>query len=203
MPALSSFAGMASDESVIDWLLAGDAAVRWQVMRDLLGEPAETWERERARTLETGCVAELLGSRAPTASGRRDVGRPRRGRCCCSSRTGYPRTIRPRVFRSSICSIDSCRPGRTSTVRTCCKRVDLCHLGFWLGLGAHFRAEDPRLPPLGAAVFSAQRNDGGWNCAERNYRDTRHSSFHTTLNVLENLRIAATRGSSKTCVPRR
>jgi hypothetical protein len=33
---------MASDESVIDWLPAGDAAVRWQVMRDLLGEPAET-----------------------------------------------------------------------------------------------------------------------------------------------------------------
>jgi hypothetical protein len=36
------------------------------------------------------------------------------------------------------------------------KRVDLCHLGFWLGLGAHFLPEDPRLPPLGAAVLSAQ-----------------------------------------------
>jgi hypothetical protein len=39
---------MVRDESVIDWLLAGDAAVRWQVMRDLLGEPAETWKRERS-----------------------------------------------------------------------------------------------------------------------------------------------------------
>ena len=56
---------MASDESVIDWLLAGDSAVRWQVMRDLLGEPAETWERKRTRTLETGCVAELLGYQEP------------------------------------------------------------------------------------------------------------------------------------------
>jgi hypothetical protein len=34
-------------------------------MRDLLGEPAETWERERTRTLETGCVAELLGYQGP------------------------------------------------------------------------------------------------------------------------------------------
>ena len=74
------------------------------------------------------------------------------------------------------------------------KRLDLCHLGFWLGLGAHFLAEDPRLPPFGAAVLSAQRDDGGSNCAERNYPDTRHRSFHTTFNVLENLRIAATRG---------
>jgi hypothetical protein len=32
---------MASQESVIDWLLAGDSAIRWQVMRDLLDELAE------------------------------------------------------------------------------------------------------------------------------------------------------------------
>ena len=54
---------MASDESVIDWLLAGDAAVRWQVMRDLLGEPAETWKRERGRwnTLRALRVLEARG----------------------------------------------------------------------------------------------------------------------------------------------
>ena len=56
---------MASRESVIDWLLAGDPAIRWQVMRDLLDEPAETWERERRRTAESGWVAELLGHRGP------------------------------------------------------------------------------------------------------------------------------------------
>ncbi len=74
------------------------------------------------------------------------------------------------------------------------KRVDLCHLGFWLGLGAHFMGEDPRLPPLGEAVLSAQLDDGGWNCHVRNRPATRHSSFHTTFNVLENLRIAAEGG---------
>ncbi len=56
---------MASEESVIDWLLAGDPAIRWQVMRDLLDEPAETWERERRRTAESGWVAELLGHVGP------------------------------------------------------------------------------------------------------------------------------------------
>jgi hypothetical protein len=73
------------------------------------------------------------------------------------------------------------------------KRVDLCHLGFWLGLGAYFLDGDPRLGPLGQPVLGAQLDDGGWNCQVRNRPATRHSSFHTTFNVLENLRIAAAR----------
>jgi len=48
------------DEFVIEWLLEGDPAIRWQVMRDLLDEPAEVWEQERQRTVETGWAAELL-----------------------------------------------------------------------------------------------------------------------------------------------
>ena len=77
-----------------------------------------------------------------------------------------------------------------ANVESLLKRVDLCHLGFWLGLGAHFLEDDPRLPLLGEAVLTAQFEDGGWNCHMRNHPDTLHSSFHTTFNVLENLRIA-------------
>jgi hypothetical protein len=44
-------------------------------------------------------------------------------------------------------------------------------------------------------VLSAQYADGGWNCHMRNYPDRTHSSFHTTFNVLENLRIAAEQGA--------
>ena len=49
------------------------------------------------------------------------------------------------------------------------------------------------LPPLGRRCSAAQLDDGGWNCHMRNRPSTRHSSFHTTFNVLENLRIAADR----------
>jgi hypothetical protein len=75
------------------------------------------------------------------------------------------------------------------------RRVDLCHLGFWLGLAAYFLPGDERIRPLGEAVLSAQFADGGWNCHMRTYPERRHSSFHTTFNVLENLRIAAARGA--------
>jgi hypothetical protein len=66
-------------------------------------------------------------------------------------------------------------------------------------------AGDPairRLPPLGHAVLSAQLDDGGWNCHVRNRPSTRHSSFHTTFNVLENLRIAAGPSSGAATRPR-
>lgn len=185
---------MPSEESVIDWLLAGDSAIRWQVMRDLLDEPAETWGRERARTVETGCVAELLGYQGSD-------GEWPKGRWTASTWTllllvayGIPeghsaaRIPLERLF-------DRFMPaGHDVDCAYMLRRVDLCHLGFWVGLGAHFVPEDPRLSPLGAAVLSAQYDDGGWNCQMRNYPGRRHSSFHTTFNVLENLRIAAERG---------
>jgi hypothetical protein len=34
---------------VIDWLLAGDPSIRWQVMRDLLDAPEPDWPAERAK----------------------------------------------------------------------------------------------------------------------------------------------------------
>jgi hypothetical protein len=53
-------AGQGSDGAVVEWLLAGDPAIRWQVMRDLLDEPTTTWEVERRRVVEKGWVADLL-----------------------------------------------------------------------------------------------------------------------------------------------
>ena len=76
------------------------------------------------------------------------------------------------------------------------KRVDLCHLGFWLGLSAYFLdPNDPRLLPLTEAILSAQFEDGGWNCHMRNHPHRTHSSFHTTFNVLENVRVAVDQGA--------
>jgi hypothetical protein len=185
---------MASEESVIDWLLEGDPAIRWQVMRDLLDEPAETWQRERRRVVRSGWVARLLRFRGPD-------GEWPKGRwtdapwtplllVACGLPEGHPAGRRPMErllgrFMPTAESVDGA---------FLLKRVDLCHLGFWLGLGTHFLRDDPRLPPLGEAVLSAQLEDGGWNCHVRNRPGTTHSSFHTTFNVLENLRIAAAQG---------
>jgi hypothetical protein len=51
---------MADDAAVTDWLLDSDPAIRWQVMRDLLGAPEPRWRAERARVETGGWGARLL-----------------------------------------------------------------------------------------------------------------------------------------------
>src|SRR5215472_15589106 len=48
------------NQSVIQWLLDSDPSIRWQVMRDLLGAPAEEVAAERARVATEGVGARLL-----------------------------------------------------------------------------------------------------------------------------------------------
>ena len=51
--------------TVIDWLLDGDPAICWQVMRDLTHEPADCIAAERARVATEGWGARLLAPQAP------------------------------------------------------------------------------------------------------------------------------------------
>ncbi len=46
--------------NVIEWLLDSDPSIRWQVMRDLTGEPAEAVAAERAKVATEGWGARLL-----------------------------------------------------------------------------------------------------------------------------------------------
>ena len=42
------------NSSVIEWLLDSDPSIRWQVMQDLTGAPAEAVAAERARVATEG-----------------------------------------------------------------------------------------------------------------------------------------------------
>ncbi len=43
---------------IIDWLLDSDTAIRWQVLRDLVGAPAEEVAVERSRVATEGWGAQ-------------------------------------------------------------------------------------------------------------------------------------------------
>jgi hypothetical protein len=47
-------------DNIINWLMEGDPAIRWQVMRDLLHAPKKEWQTERGRTQNEGWGAQLL-----------------------------------------------------------------------------------------------------------------------------------------------
>ena len=52
-------------QSVIEWLLDGDPAIRWQVMNDLLDAPADEVAAERANVEHEGWGTRLLAAEDP------------------------------------------------------------------------------------------------------------------------------------------
>lgn len=59
--------------TVLDWLLDSDPSIRWQVMRDLTGEPAEAVAAERAKIATEGWGARLLALQDGDGQWGRDV----------------------------------------------------------------------------------------------------------------------------------
>ena len=55
---------MAEDDLVVQWLLQGDPAIRWQVLRDLVNASETEVATERARVEHEGWGARLLALRA-------------------------------------------------------------------------------------------------------------------------------------------
>ena len=66
---MSDDATATADRDVLDWLLAGDPAIRWQVMRDLLDRPEAEWRAERARVEAQRGDAEAWQVAAPEVVG--------------------------------------------------------------------------------------------------------------------------------------
>ena len=62
---------------------------------------------------------------------------------------------------------------------------ETCITGMVLSVLAYFRYPDERLHTIANHLLDQQMADGGWNC--RSYDGHTHSSFHTTISVLEGL----------------
>ena len=53
------------EQPVIDWLLNADPSIRWQVMHDLTGAPADLVAAERSRVASEGWGPRLLDQQRP------------------------------------------------------------------------------------------------------------------------------------------
>lgn len=176
----------------IQWLMAGDPAIRWQVMRDLLDAPETEWQSERKQLLERGWAANILARQNPeggwgegvyapkwtsttyTLLGLREMGLP--GECVQAQRGA-------RVVIGKLL-------GETCDVNFLKRLADFdrCIVGMILELSVYFGIDDGRIEVLVENLMTEQMSDGGWNCRRHRKPYPHHSSFHTTLNVLDGLR---------------
>lgn len=172
------------------WLLDGDLAIRWQVMRDLQDAPEAQWRAERARVATEGWGARLLAHRddsgrwTPRLYGRKWISTTYS--LLLLRQLGLPPDD-PRARESCALFLEEglWHDGGMNLSATQ-QRSETCVTGFALGLLSYFGIADPRRERLADYLLREQMPDGGWNCLR--HLGATHSSFHTTANVLDGLR---------------
>ena len=191
---------------VTGWLLEGDPAIRWQVLRDLSGADAALVAAERARVAATGWGARLLALQRPDGHwpGATPVFPSEAARRWWQSLApGQQGTLFP-VWTSTTWSLVLLRafglPPGSAAARRAVGRVrehvrwehdaepffagetEPCINGRTVALGAYFGQD---VAAVAERLLGEQMADGGWNCEQEN--GSTRGSFHTTIDVLEGL----------------
>jgi hypothetical protein len=185
-------------DPLIEWLLAGDPAIRWQTLCHL-GRP---FQSERRRVAAEGWGAQLLALQDDAGKWGGGLYTPK-----WTSTTytllllrdmGLPRGNR-QALRACRLLLDGgfWRNGGINFYPQRATHSETCITSMVLAAAACFGLEDERLDALAKHLRGAQMRDGGWNCRAPHGRAT-HSSFHTTILALEALRQW---GDAETCAP--
>lgn len=204
-------------EPPIPWLLDSDPTLRWQVERDLVGEPADVWEATRARIATEGFGARLLDLQDADGQWAGGAFFPADFDFEVSDVTqaGQPWTATTWTLNSLRewgLDAGALRERRTAELLAENSRWEYNDLPFWSGevdccINAWTVANGLW---LGADItgiidwfLEHQLPDGGWNCEW--VEGSRRSSFHSTLNSLKGLLAydAATGGTDTTRGARR
>lgn len=179
---------------VIDWLLEGDPAIRYQVLRDLTdASPAEI-AAERERIARDGWGASLLALEG--ADGLWDGG------ACFpadynGAEPGQPWTATMHTLQTLlIFGLDPASAAARRAIPLVVEHgnwehagqpyfdgeVEPCINGRTIEAGAYFGVD---VAPIVERVLGERLADGGWNCEAEN--GSVRSSFHTTIDVLDGL----------------
>lgn len=177
-------------DSVLQWLIDGDAGVRWQVMRDLQKVPAAKWRRERAKMPDEGWGRRLLELRDADGTWGGGIYSPKwistNYTLLTLRELGLPQN-HPAARASARVVLDQdLGPIGAKDFGLRLIDKDLCITGMYLALACYFRLKDQRIEPMVEQLLAEQMADGGWNCKRRRC-GAHHSSFHTTINVLDGL----------------
>ncbi len=179
-----------SSEAVVGWLLEGDAAIRWQAMRDLLESAPEEVAEERAKVATTGWGKALLDRQDPGGTWAGGLYGPK-----WTSTTYTLLLLRHCGLdpgnRAALAGVERLWDGAhyfdggLTAARTI-RSPEACITAMYVALARYFGYRDDRVAAAETWLLHNQLTDGGWNCQTVRFGD-RHSSFHTSISVLESL----------------
>ena len=179
---------------MIDWLLEGDPAIRWQVLRDLTDASPDEIVAERARVERDGWGARLLALEDPD-------GLWAGGACFPTSyiggEPGQPWTATMHTLQAlQLLGLDPTSGAARRAIALVAENgrwehagqryfdgeVEPCINGRTIETGAYFGME---VGAIVERVLAERLADGGWNCEVE--KGSVRSSFDTTINVLDGL----------------
>ena len=179
---------------VIDWLLEGDPAIRWQVLRDLKDASPDEVAAEQAHVEREGWGARLLALEG--ADGLWDG-----GACFPAAYTGgepgQPWTATMHTLQTlQILGLDPSGQAARRAIALVAEHgrwehagqryfdgeVEPCINGRTIDTGAYFGVD---VAAVVKRILGERLADGGWNCEAEN--GSVRSSFDTTINVLDGL----------------
>ena len=176
-------------DAAVPWLLDGDPAVRWQVLRDLLDAPADVVSAERSRVATEGLGAALLAQQGEDGSW-----------AGVAWNRGWDSTMHVLMLLRDLGLDPDGEPARAALDRVRAGVVwpgwgpdggdnpffagegEPCINGQLAAAGAYFGQD---VDGLVERLVGEQLADGGWNCEAEN--GSARSSFNTTICVLEAL----------------
>ncbi len=185
---------MLLSDQTIRWLLDGDPAIRWQVLRDVVGAAQNPVERERRRVARKGWGARLLG--------RQDAEGTWAGGLSSDGGLYHPKWVS--TTYTMLLLRDFGLPAANRQARKACALLldrglrrdgginygwtpsETCITGMVLSILSYFEYGDDRLDTIAEHLLHQQMPDGGWNCRRR--FGATHSSVNTTISALEGLR---------------
>ena len=198
--------------NVIDWLLEGDPAIRWQVLRDLTDAPDSDVAAERARVEHEGWGARLLAVE--------DTDGLWAGGACFPARwsggePGQPWTATMHTLQTlQILGLDPASESARRAIGLVAENgrwehagqryfdgeVEPCINGRTIESGSYFGVD---ITAVVERILPERLDDGAWNCEVEN--GSVRSSFDTTINVLDGLVEfeSATGGSAQVLAARR
>jgi hypothetical protein len=179
---------------VIEWLLAGDPAIRWQVLADLTDASPDVVAAERARVERAGWGARLVSLEDAD-------GLWAGGACFPASYTGggpgQPWTATLHTLHTlQLFGLDPASGAARRAIPLVAENgrwehagqryfdgeVEPCINGRTIQAGAYFGVD---VTGIVERVLAERLADGGWNCEAEN--GSVRSSFHTTIDVLDGL----------------
>lgn len=175
---------------IVAWLMEGDPAIRWQVMRDLSGAPAAQVHSERALVATEGWGARLLELQGNDGQWAQALYSPK-----WTSTTytllllhwlGLP-SGNPQALAGCRQLWDNARfYGGGLNLAKSIREPETCITGMLVLLASSFELDDPRVDDTVAWLVNQQLPDGGWNCQSIR-TGSRHGSFHTSITALDAL----------------